>query len=178
MDETLEYWEEQQWIIWNGTLGLRDFVMIDRVEDDKSGRLAWLEEPYDMVGPFDFDELENSGCIRFAACVVMSREKWQNDRTVLMHEAMTKRRAAQQRAFEELRRANRRKQRHGSPMRQNSEREHRKLLRLPVDGELDVIQIKAAFRQLAKTAHPDAGGSHELFIRITEARDVLIELAL
>ena len=31
-----------------------------------------------------------------------------------------------------------------------------------------------AFRRLAQKAHPDTGGSHELFIRITEARNALL----
>jgi len=178
MDDTPQYWEDEQWIIWNSALGVRDFVIIDRVEAGPDSRVAWLEEPYDMVGPFDFDELETNGRINYAACIVMSRQKWQEDQSQLMQEAFEKRRKAQQRAFEELRRSNRRKQQRGNPFQQASEREHRELLCLPLDGELEASEIKAAFRRLARTAHPDVGGSHELFIRITEARDVLLELVL
>ena len=174
MEESPPYWEEEQWIIWNGALGVRDFVRIDRVEVGPDGRNAWLEEPYGMVGPFDFDELETLGRISFAACIVMSRRRWQEDHARLIEEAYKRRRRTTERMYEELKRANSRKQRHGSPFRQSSEREHREVLELPIEGELDVIQIKAAYRRLAKVAHPDVGGSHEHFVRITEARDVLI----
>jgi len=174
MDDTPPYWEDEQWIIWNGALGVRDFVMIDRVETGPEGRSAWLEEPYGMVGPFDFDALETDGRIGFAACVVMSRQRWQEDRSQLIAEAMERRQKASERLFEELRRSNKRKRQHGSPMQQVSEKEMRELLELPADGRLEASQIKAAYRQLAKRAHPDVGGSHESFLRITEARDALL----
>jgi hypothetical protein len=174
MEDNPPYWEAEQWIIWNGALGVRDFVMIDRVEVGPDGRNAWLEEPYGMVGPFDFDELETNGRIGFAACIVMSRRQWQKDQAKLIEEAYELRRQATERLYEELKRTNRRK-RHGTPFRQFSEREHREVLELPSDGELEIVQIKAAYRRLAKVAHPDVGGSHEHFVRITEARDVLIE---
>ncbi|MHC3994562.1 J domain-containing protein [Thiomicrolovo sp. ZZH C-3] len=169
-------WEEEQFIIWNSALGLRDFVMIDRVEGDEGRRVAWLEEPYEMVGPFDFDEFLSTGCINFAACVVMSRHKWNTERTQLLQESMERRRKTQEKVFEDLARRNRHKRRHGSPFRQFNEREMRELLELPVDGELQVTQIKAAYRRRAKESHPDVGGSHELFVQITEARDLLLEL--
>ncbi|MEJ2467841.1 MAG: J domain-containing protein [Campylobacterales bacterium] len=168
-------WEDEQWIIWNGALGLRDFVMIDRVEVESGSRLAWLEEPYDMVGPFSFDELEATGKISFAACIVMSRRRWQADQAQLRQQAFEKLRKAQEELFEELARRNKYKQRHGSPFQQFNEQEQRELLELPVDGALEVSQIKAAYRRLAKKAHPDVGGSHELFVRITEARNALLE---
>jgi curved DNA-binding protein CbpA len=34
-------------------------------------------------------------------------------------------------------------------------------------------QIKAAYRELARTTHPDAGGDHERFAQIAEAWEVL-----
>jgi len=176
MDDSPQYWEDEQWIIWNGALGVRDFVMIDRVEAGPDGRNAWLEEPYGMVGPFDFDELETNGRIRFAACIVMSRQKWQDDQAELRRESFEKLRRAQERLYEELNRANRRKRQYGNPLQQCSEQEMRSLLELPADGTLEPSQIKAAYRQLAKKAHPDVGGSHEHFLLITEARDVLLEL--
>ncbi len=176
MEETAPYWESEQWIIWNSALGVRDFVIIDRVEAGEQSRVAWLEEPYGMVGPFDFDLLESEGRISFAACVVMSRKRWNEDRAALMGEAMEKRRKAQEQLFEDLARANRRKRQGGSPFQQQSEREMRELLELPAEGVLEVSQVKAAYRQLAKKAHPDVGGSHEHFVRITVARDYLLEI--
>jgi len=178
MDDKPPYWEEEQWIIWNSALGVRDFVMIDRVETGTDGRNAWLEEPYDMVGPFSFDELESNGRISFAACIVMSRTRWNADRASLFQESIERRRKAQEELFEELSRRNRYNQRHGSPLQQFNEKEKRKLLELPIDGELEASQIKAAYRKIAMKAHPDVGGSHEHFILITEARDLLLELVL
>lgn len=43
------------------------------------------------------------------------------------------------------------------------------------EGALKPAEINAAFRRLAKTAHPDAGGSDEHYRRIAEARDALLE---
>jgi len=169
------YAEEVQWIIWNGALGIRDFVTIARVEAGPDGRDAWLEEPYDMVGPFSLDELETNGRISFAACTVMSRKRWQDDRTTLRQEAFERRREAQRQMYEELARANERKRERTAHMQHFSQQEHRELLCLPIDGELEPSQIKAAFRRLAKKAHPDVGGSHEHFVRITEARNALLE---
>lgn len=54
------------------------------------------------------------------------------------------------------------------------EQQHRETLNLPIDGELEPGQINAAFRRLAQKVHPDVGGSNEQFIRITEARNVLL----
>ena len=51
----------------------------------------------------------------------------------------------------------------------------RALLALPAEEILEVKQVKAAYRRLVKTAHPDVGGSHERFVQITEARDILLE---
>ena len=57
------------------------------------------------------------------------------------------------------------------------ENRHRETLDLPGEGALTASQINAAFRQLAKTSHPDAGGSDEIYIRLTEARDALLKAA-
>ena len=168
--------EEEQWIIWNGKLGIRDFVTIGRVKVGPEGRSAWLEAPYDMVGPFSLDELETKGQIGFAKCVVMSRKRWQDDRVRLREEALEKQREARQRIFEELARSNARKRGQASRRQPCDERAHRETLCLPIDGALEVSQIKAAYRRLAKEAHPDVGGSHEQFVRITEARDALLEI--
>jgi len=167
---------EEEWIIWNGALGVRDFVTIGTVQAGTDGTDAWLEAPYDMVGPFSLDELQSNGCIGFAACIVMSRQKWQEDQTALRQEAFERRRKAQEELFEELERANRRKWRHAAYAREVDEREERELLSLPVEGVLEAAQIKAAYRRIAKKAHPDVGGSHEQFVRLTQARNTLLEL--
>ena len=170
--------EEEQWVIWNGSYGIVDTVTISRVEVGSGSRDAWLAEPYDMVGPFSLDELETSGLISFAACTVMSRQRWQEEQVALRRESLEKRRQAQKEMFEEFARYNERRSRRRSHFRQFNEREQRQLLNLPLDGALEASQIKAAFRQLAKKAHPDVGGSHEHFILITEARNALLEFIL
>ena len=100
MRDDERFMEEGQWIIWNGSLGIRDFVTIERIEVASQRRSAWLEAPYDMVGPFSFDDLESNGEISFAACVVMSRQKWQENQRTLREEAYKKRLEAQERLFE------------------------------------------------------------------------------
>ncbi len=163
------------WVVWNGTAGLLIEATTGRVEVDVNGRKAWLEPPFDMVGPFNLDELERHGRIAFAACVVMSRQRWQRDQVELRRAAHAKRRAAQERLNHEYQRFNAdwgRDQRHHRPF---DQRLYREILNLPVDGELEPSQIKAAFRRLAQKLHPDVGGSHEQFVRITEARNALLE---
>ena len=176
MHESLWAEEEEQWVIWNGAYGIVDTVTIARVEVASGGRKGWLDAPYEMVGPFSLDELETSGKIGFAECTVMSRQKWQEEQVALRRESVEKRREAQARMFEEFARYNERRRQRPGRMGQFSDQEQRELLELPTGGALEVSQIKAAFRRLAKKAHPDVGGSHERFVRITEARDVLLEL--
>ncbi|ADR33761.1 heat shock protein DnaJ domain protein [Sulfuricurvum kujiense DSM 16994] len=162
--------EYEEWIIWNASLGIRDFVTIGRIDTTES--VAWLDAPYDMVGPFSLDELITDGFIRFAACAVMSKQRWQTDREALREEALNKRRKAQKEFYDELERHNRRK----INAMQCSQREYRSVLNLPQIGALELSQIKSAYRKAAKKAHPDAGGSQEMFIRIKEACDALLEL--
>jgi DnaJ-class molecular chaperone len=89
----------------------------------------------------------------------MSRARWKEDQVELRREGREKRRAYQIRFdFDE-----------------DDDQEHRKTLDLPMEGALEPSEIKAAFRRLAKTAHPDAGGSDEHYRRIAEARDALLE---
>ncbi|MCJ2187954.1 J domain-containing protein [Novosphingobium beihaiensis] len=142
------------WVIWNGSMGILDMVAIGRVD----GGEAFLAEPYDVVGPFRLDELEAQGRIAFGECLVMSRQRWQEDQTGLRMAAREKRRAQLMHATFA-----------------DSESEHRGTLDLPEEGILDAAQINAAFRRLAKTAHPDAGGSSTHYHRISEARDTLLE---
>jgi len=110
------------------------------------------------VGPFSLDELETRGRIAFGACLVMSRERWREDQVELRREGQEKRRAFLLRLDWG-----------------GDERERREILNLPANGALEPSDINAAFRRLAKTAHPDAGGSDELYRRIAEARDALLE---
>lgn len=167
--------EETQWFIWNGTLGILDSVTIGEIEVSSSGRNAWLEEPYDMVGPFSLDELESNGQINFAACTVMSQQWWQENQKELRRQAHINRRASQQRMHEEFARYNERRGTRSNHFQLHSERQYRESLGLPIEGELKTAQIKSAYRRLAQKAHPDVGGSHEQFVRITKARDALLE---
>ena len=152
--------DKQQWVIWNGSLGMLVLVAIGRVEPGKGG---FLEPPFEFVGPFSLDELETRGQIAFGACLIMSRQRWREAQADLRREAQERRRA-------QARRLSLRFQRAGG-----DDTRYRDLLNLPREGMLEPSQIKAAFRRLAKTAHPDGGGSNEQFHRITEARDALLE---
>ena len=166
---------DEEWVIWNGGHGLVTTAALGRVETGSSGRKAWLDEPFDMVGPFSLDELETHGRIAFAACIVMSRQRWQDDQAALKHESRNLRRAAQARMNEEFARFSSRPGRHQAKLHPADEREHRAVLNLPASGKLERRQVNAAFRRLAQKAHPDVGGSHEQFVRITKARTVLLE---
>ncbi len=150
--------DKEQWVIWNGSLGILDMATIGHVEDGEGGSRAFLAPPYDVVGPFSLDELKMRGRIAFGECRVMSRRRWQQDQIELRLEAREKRRALLFRLGLN-----------------NDDREHREALNLPIEGELEPSQINAAFRRLAKTAHPDAGGSGEHYRRIAQARDALLE---
>lgn len=154
-------------MLWNGTLGVLALVELGQVSSAEPGRPAWLARPYEMLGPFSLDELETQGCIAFAACLVMSRAHWQQHQVRLRREALAKRREAHER--QQRYQARRARGRGGD------ERQHRQALNLPPEGALEPAQIRAAFRRLAQKAHPDTGGSHEQFIRITEARNALLE---
>ncbi len=149
---------KEEWVIWNGSMGILDMATIGHVEEDEGGGSAFLAPPYDVVGPFSLDELETRGRIAFGACLVMSRQRWQEDQVDLRREAQEKRRAFLLRlelGFDD--------------------KEHREVLDLPMEGVLEPSEITAAFRRLAKTAHPDAGGSNERYRAIAEARDALLE---
>jgi hypothetical protein len=150
--------DKQEWVIWNGSLGVLDMVAIGRIEDCENGRSAFLAAPYSVVGPFSLDELETQGRIAFGACLVMSRQKWQEDQVDLRREAQELRRRQLFRLDPE------------------DEQDYREVLNLPMKGALQPSEINSAFRRLAKTAHPDAGGTSEAYHRITEARDALIKL--
>jgi hypothetical protein len=152
--------DKEEWVVWNGSLGILDTVAIGQVEDGAWGRSAFLAPPYGVVGPFSLDELETQGRIAFGECLVMSRRRWREDQVELRLEAREKRRAFRLRLNVD-----------------ENDQEHRKALNLPMEGALEPSKIKAAFRKLAKTAHPDAGGSDEHYRRIAEARDLLLATA-
>jgi hypothetical protein len=174
MDHNVWDDEEEEWVIWNGSYGIVDTVSLGHVEGLRAQR-AWLAEPYDMVGPFNLDELVTNGQIDFAACSVMSRQRWSENQVRLRQESLQKRREDQKRIFEELAKANRNRRRHASYPQAFDEKSHRQLLDLPMHGELKASQIKRAYRSIAKKAHPDVGGSHEIFVKITAARNALLE---
>ncbi|MFG1300871.1 J domain-containing protein [Xanthobacter sp. V3C-3] len=150
--------DNEQWVIWNGSLGVLDMVSIGHVEETPAGRLASLAPPYDVVGPFSLDQLEAEGRIAFGACLVMSRRRWQEDQVELRQAGMKARRALMMAPDED------------------DGQLHRAALDLPAEGALEPAQINAAFRRMAKSAHPDAGGSAADYRRISEARDALMDL--
>ena len=150
--------EKEEWVVWNGSIGILDMATIGLVEVGETGRSAYLAPPYGVVGPFNLDELEASGRVTFGECLVMSRHRWQEDQIGLRAAAQERRRAFFLRMqFDE------------------DDSEHRSALDLPSEGALQASEINAAFRRLAKTAHPDAGGSDKNYHRITEARDALLK---
>ena len=184
MHDNADSADERQWVIWNVTLGLRDTAVLGEIEIGADGRQAWLDEPYDMVGPFSLDELETTGQISFEACVVISQERWQREQVEQRRQAHINRSEYEERVAEAFVRFNARRgyqQETGDSrstlFERTSDKEHRELLNLPVEGELKVVQIKVAYRRLAQKAHPDVGGDHELFVQITEARDALLARA-
>jgi hypothetical protein len=138
---------------------------------DTQENIAWLESPYQMVGPFSIEELTTHGQISFAECVVMSKQKWQEERESLLTISMMRRRKAQQEFFEELEKQNKHRQ-HNHTYELEA---YRTVLGLPISGTLEITQIKYAYRKAAKKAHPDAGGTQEMFLRIKEAHDTLLE---
>jgi hypothetical protein len=149
--------DKEEWVVWNGLMGILDTATIGHIEDGEGGRSAFLAPPYGVVGPFSLDELETRGRIAFGECLVMSRQRWQEDQDDLRLEAREKRRAA---LFK---------------LDFDDDQEYRELLNLPMEGALKTAEINAAFRRLAKIAHPDAGGSDEHYRSITEARDALLK---
>lgn len=149
--------DEEEWVVWNGSLGILVTAAIGRIEHGEGGRSACLAAPYDVVGPFSLDELETQGRVAFGACLVMSRRRWREDQIGLRIEGREKRRAFLIRLDAG-----------------GDDLEHREALELPIEGALDSSEINAAFRRLAKSAHPDAGGSNENYRRIAEAREALL----
>ncbi|MBB4198632.1 molecular chaperone DnaJ [Rhodoblastus sphagnicola] len=151
--------DKREWVVWNGSIGILDMAALGRIERGS----AWLAEPYDVVGPFSLDQLETTGRVVFQACLVMSRVRWQAEQVDLRREAQARRREYASRFA--LFNADK------------SDEGYRAVLDLPEKGPLSAGKINSAFRHLAKKAHPDAGGDHDSYIRLSEARDILLERA-
>ena len=52
---------------------------------------------------------------------------------------------------------------------------HRQLLGLPLGCRLSESEIHRAYKLLAKRAHPDAGGNVEAFLKLSAAREALMQ---
>ncbi|MGB1090998.1 MAG: DnaJ domain-containing protein [Oceanobacter sp.] len=173
-------YNNEQWVIWNGFYGLATLVALGDIEEDELGVWAWLDDPFDMVGPFDLDELKTTGCIAFEECLVMSPQYWLHAEARLRMEGMVRRRAAEEqlrhRAHFGGSQQSEQWQFNGQPSAPSlaDDKQHRAALHLPSTGKLEVVQIKSAFRKLAQKHHPDVGGDTETFQRITRARDFLL----
>jgi len=55
------------------------------------------------------------------------------------------------------------------------EERHRQLLGLPLDRRLTLSEIHRAYKRVAKSAHPDAGGSAQEFLALSAAREALMK---
>ena len=63
------------------------------------------------------------------------------------------------------------------PLRQPTpEERHRQLLGLPLDCRLTLAEIHRAYKRVAKSAHPDAGGSAQQFQALSAAREALMKV--
>ena len=56
------------------------------------------------------------------------------------------------------------------------EERDRQLLGLPLDRRLTLLEIQRAYKRVAKTAHPDAGGSAQDFLALSAAREALMKV--
>lgn len=131
-----------------------------------------------MVGPLDYHQLITQGSLDFAACTVMSAAVWQAESDQLRRKAHKNRQRAEARANERLGSFNQNGEQRPSKRTPRANYQHyRQQLDLPASGTLKPQQIKSAYRKLAQKAHPDTGGNAEEFVRLTEARDALLELA-
>ena len=64
--------------------------------------------------------------------------------------------------------------RNAAPKKLTNEERARRTLGLPLAVQLTCDEIQQAYRRLAKSAHPDRGGSEQAFLDLSAARDVLI----
>jgi hypothetical protein len=168
--DNLDKYYEIDFIIWNSTLGISDFVSIGEIEQNNNKLEVWLDEPYDFVGPLDLDILLHKDELHFEACVIMSEKRWEENKNRFLFESYAKQQHTFREFQEELNKRNKQK----SQNHINQEIKYRELLCLPQNGTLKISEIKTAYKKKAKTEHPDMGGSHEKFILITEAKEALL----
>ena len=147
-----------EWVVWNGFRGCVESVGVADIERDDEGAKITLVAPYSAFGPLNLDQLLRHGRIETGDFVILSPARWREDQVELRMQARERRRA-------------------GAAPPPSSERRHRELLELPERENLSAARINAAFRRLAKSAHPDAGGNDALFRALTEARDALLAQA-
>jgi hypothetical protein len=55
------------------------------------------------------------------------------------------------------------------------EERHRQVLGLPFDRRLTLSEIQRAYKRVAKSAHPDVGGSAQEFLALSAAREALMK---
>lgn len=175
MDQFKQYLEDE-FIIWNGTFGIRDIVYIGEIKEENGIALIWLDDPYEMVGPLKLEELLTKGEIAFEACIVMTKSQWNLTRDKLQKESYKKQQKIHQEFQEKIKHNNKKRQSYNSTTEHKSEKEYRRILSLPLEGKLEISQIKKAYRKIAKTTHPDVGGDHHEFVLITEAKEALLSL--
>jgi hypothetical protein len=158
-DQDLEEIFFTTYVIFNINFGVRDFVYVGQIDGDN----AWLDDPYDMAGPFSLKQLLNTGRVEFEQCIIMSEKIWKETKRDLQQEAWKKQSCFNQEIFNK---------------KSNEDKKYRELLGLPLEESLSEKQINDAYRKAVKKAHPDVGGSHEKFIQITCAKNYLKEYAV
>ena len=163
---------EDEFIVWNSALGIRDYATVGEVKKDGDSFFIWMDEPYEMVGPLDFHELCRLGELKFEACSILTKQKWQDNYIFLKQESYKKR----QKSFQDFERFNNMRESVKQSKELEKQRESRELLSLPSSGKLTLSQIKNAYKKMVKTEHPDLGGNDERFIRVTEAKDALMKI--
>jgi hypothetical protein len=150
----------REWFVWNTSKGGVDTASIARTKKEKWCTAALLDEPYDTrVEWFNLDELEKRGRVETRGYVVLSPEQWAIERDAL-HERLLKTKAQQARL-------------QSFPV-DPLEIKYRSVLNLPGHGPLSKSEIEYAYRNAAKTSHPDVGGKDESFRRVSEAKDALL----
>lgn len=169
---------EDEFIIWNSSFGVRDFVTIGEIKKEDNIIKIWLDDPYDMVSPLNLEELLLKGKLSFEACIVMTKEYWQSQQHQLKKESYHKQQKIHKEFQEDIKQHNKKQEHFNSNQNKKSEKKYRELLCLPVNGKLEISQIKTAYRKVAKTTHPDVGGDHEKFVLITEAKEILLSVGV
>jgi hypothetical protein len=152
--------EDREWFVWNSFKGVVDSALIaGNGKPWKHGTTARLAEPYGTkVGTISLDDLEKHGRVESCGYVVLSPERWEREREALHKKFLNTK-------FTTVFGAS-------NP----TDAEHRSALKLPLRGPLSKAEIEYAYRNAAKTEHPDSGGSGEQFRRVSEARDALLLL--